>query len=58
MTSTLSARAADPLPSGPRAMAHAGGLHGVGVFILLAGALLPIMDLFITNAALPGISAS
>jgi MFS family permease len=39
-------------------MARAGGLHAVGVFILLAGAFLPIMDFFITNVALPSISAS
>jgi MFS family permease len=38
-------------------MAMAGGLHPVGVFILLAGAFLPIMDFFITNVALPSIDA-
>ncbi|HEX6356640.1 MFS transporter [Actinophytocola sp.] len=42
----------------PRAVARAGGLHPVGVFILLAGAFLPIMDFFITNVALPSIDAS
>ncbi|MFI6744156.1 MFS transporter [Nonomuraea sp. NPDC050451] len=42
----------------PRAMAQAGGLHPFGVFILLAGAFLPIMDFFITNVALPSIDAS
>jgi MFS family permease len=35
-----------------------GGLHPIGVFILLAGAFLPIMDFFITNVALPSIGAS
>ena len=38
--------------------ARAGGLHPVGVFFLLAGAFLPIMDFFITNVALPSIDAS
>ncbi|GAA4710947.1 MFS transporter [Phytohabitans rumicis] len=33
-------------------------LHPVGVFFLLAGAFLPIMDFFITNVALPSIDAS
>ncbi len=42
----------------PRATADAGGLHPAGVFILLAGAFLPIMDFFITNVALPSINAS
>lgn len=42
----------------PRTVARAGGLHPVGVFILLAGAFLPIMDFFITNVALPSIDAS
>lgn len=42
----------------PRAVARAGGLHPAGVFILLAGAFLPIMDFFITNVALPSIDAS
>lgn len=39
---------------------HAGarGLHPFGVFILLAGAFMPIMDFFITNVALPSIDAS
>jgi MFS family permease len=41
-----------------RATALAGGLHPFGVFILLAGAFMPIMDFFITNVALPSISAS
>ena len=35
-----------------RATALAGGLHPFGVFILLAGAFMPIMDFFITNVAL------
>jgi MFS family permease len=42
----------------PRAVARAGGLHPIGVFLLLAGAFLPIMDFFITNVALPSINAS
>lgn len=42
----------------PRAVALTGGLHPVGVFFLLAGAFLPIMDFFITNVALPSIDAS
>ncbi len=42
----------------PRAVALSGGLHPVGVFFLLAGAFLPIMDFFITNVALPSIDAS
>jgi Major Facilitator Superfamily len=41
-----------------RATALAGGLSPFGVFILLAGAFMPIMDFFITNVALPTISAS
>jgi hypothetical protein len=41
-----------------RAAALAGGLHPFGVFILLAGAFMPIMDFFITNVALPSISTS
>jgi EmrB/QacA subfamily drug resistance transporter len=52
-----SRRVADRSPSA-REMARAGGLHGVGVFVLLAGAFLPIMDFFITNVALPSINAS
>jgi MFS family permease len=39
-------------------VARGGGLHPVGVFVLLAGAFLPIMDFFITNVALPSIDAS
>src|SRR6266487_1703630 len=42
----------------PRATARAGGLHPLGVLVLLAGAFLPIMDFFITNVALPSIDAS
>src|SRR5215467_537810 len=42
----------------PRAMARAGGLHMVGVYVLLAGAFLPIADFFIVNVALPTISSS
>jgi EmrB/QacA subfamily drug resistance transporter len=45
-------------PASPRVVALSGGLHPVGVFFLLAGAFLPIMDFFITNVALPSINAS
>jgi MFS family permease len=41
--------------SSPRATARAGGLHAVGVMVLLAGAFLPIADFFIVNVALPTI---
>ncbi|TCO46870.1 EmrB/QacA subfamily drug resistance transporter [Kribbella antiqua] len=53
MSVTLTAR-----PDSPRSVALAGGLHPAGVFFLLAGAFLPIMDFFITNVALPSIDAS
>ncbi|WP_433186285.1 MFS transporter [Actinoallomurus sp. CA-150999] len=56
MTSTITP--ADSRPASPRSVARAGGLHPIGVFILLAGAFLPIMDFFITNVALPDIEAS
>src|SRR2546426_3890065 len=46
MTSTVS----------PPEPAHA--LRPVGVFVLLAGAFLPIMDFFITNVALPSIDST
>jgi MFS family permease len=36
-------------------MARAGGLHPLGVLVLLAGAFLPIADFFIVNVALPTI---
>ncbi|MBU3063173.1 MFS transporter [Nocardia sp. NEAU-G5] len=52
--SSTASRATAP----PREMARIGQLHPVGVFILLAGAFLPIMDFFITNLALPTISAT
>src|SRR4029450_1998219 len=42
----------------PGAMARAGGLHSIGVLVLLAGAFLPIADFFIVNVALPTISAT
>jgi MFS family permease len=42
-------------PVSPRAMARAGGLHPLGVLVLLAGAFLPIADFFIVNVALPTI---
>jgi MFS family permease len=45
-------------PTSPRDLALTGGLHPLGVFFLLAGAFLPIMDFFITNVALPSIDAS
>jgi EmrB/QacA subfamily drug resistance transporter len=56
MVVTLPAKQAGP--SSPRVVALSGGLHPVGVFFLLAGAFLPIMDFFITNVALPSINAS
>ncbi|WP_433475029.1 MFS transporter [Spirillospora sp. CA-142024] len=58
MKTSLSTRSPDAAPASPRAVAQAGGLHPFGVFILLAGAFLPIMDFFITNVALPSIDAS
>jgi EmrB/QacA subfamily drug resistance transporter len=58
MTTIVPARPAGSAPASPRALAQSGGLHAVGVFILLAGAFLPIMDFFITNVALPSIDAS
>jgi MFS family permease len=42
----------------PRAVARGGGLHTIGVYVLLAGAFLPIADFFIVNVALPTISDS
>ncbi|WP_406437535.1 MFS transporter [Streptomyces sp. NBC_01613] len=57
MTTTTSSPARAAALS-PHATARAGGLHPAGVFILLAGAFLPIMDFFITNVALPSIDAS
>ncbi|MER5182377.1 MFS transporter [Streptomyces sp. NPDC002896] len=57
MTTTTSSRA-EATALSPHATARAGGLHPAGVFILLAGAFLPIMDFFITNVALPSIDAS
>ena len=41
-----------------RSTALAGGLHPFGVFLLLAGAFMPIMDFFITNVAVPSIRGS
>src|SRR6266540_1621008 len=55
---TASRPAPSVAPASARATALAGGLHPIGVFILLAGAFLPIMDFFITNVALPSIDAS
>src|SRR5215472_4888446 len=58
MTTTLGPPQAG-LSRGPaRATALAGGLHPLGVLILLAGAFMPIMDFFITNVALPSIDSS
>ncbi|MFF4274222.1 MFS transporter [Streptomyces sp. NPDC001536] len=57
MTTTTSSQAGASTLS-PHAVARGGGLHPAGVFILLAGAFLPIMDFFITNVALPSIDAS
>jgi MFS family permease len=37
----------------PRTMTRAGGLHPFGVFILMAGAFMPLADFFIVNVALP-----
>ena len=42
----------------PREMARTGGLHDIGVYVLLAGAFLPIADFFIVNVALPTIAVS
>lgn len=58
MTTTTSSSQAGAITLSPQAVARAGGLHPAGVFILLAGAFLPIMDFFITNVALPSIDAS
>ncbi|MFJ2241156.1 MFS transporter [Streptomyces sp. NPDC087859] len=58
MTTTTSSSQARATALSPFAVARAGGLHPAGVFILLAGAFLPIMDFFITNVALPSIDAS
>ncbi|QJT06376.1 MFS transporter [Streptomyces asoensis] len=58
MATTTSSRHAGAAAISPYAAARAGGLHPVGVLILLAGAFLPIMDFFIINVALPSIDAS
>jgi MFS family permease len=50
--------ARESTPTSPRAMAKAGGLHFVGVLVLLAGAFLSIADFFIVNVALPTINRS
>jgi hypothetical protein len=39
-------------------MARAGELHEFGVYALLAGAFLPIADIFIVNVAWPTIASS
>ncbi|TIV77576.1 MAG: hypothetical protein E5V64_30110 [Mesorhizobium sp.] len=49
---------AGPVRHSARSMARAGGLHDLGVHVLLAGAFLPIADFFIVNVALPTIQAS
>ena len=49
---------AGPARHSARSMARAGGLHGLGVYVLLAGAFLPIADFFIVNVALPTIQTS
>ena len=41
----------------PRSMAALAGCTGVGVYVLLAGAFLPVADFFIVNVALPTIAA-
>ena len=58
MTSTVRPAQAGPALGSARATALAGGLHPLGVLVLLAGAFMPIMDFFITNVALPSIDAS
>ena len=58
MTTTLGPARAGLGPTSARAAALAGGLHPFGVFILLAGAFMPIMDFFITSVALPSIDKS
>src|SRR5215471_11083094 len=57
MSVSVGSSAASDLAS-PRAMARAGGLHFVGVLVLLAGAFLPIADFFIVNVALPTINST
>ena len=47
-----------PRRASAKATARTGGLHPFGVFVLLAGAFMPIMDFFITNVALPSIDAT
>src|SRR5688572_24087799 len=54
----VQAGAAGDRRGSPREVASAGGLHPFGVFILLAGAFLPIADFFIVNVALPSIDRS
>ena len=58
MTSIINSPRAGSRPASARGTALAGGLHPLGVLILLAGAFLPIMDFFITNVALPSIDTS
>lgn len=58
MTTTIDSSQAVPVAILPRATARAGGMHPLGMLILLAGAFLPIMDFFITNVALPSIDVS
>ena len=58
MTTTAHLAHAGQGQASARASALAGGLHPLGVFVLLAGAFMPIMDFFITNVALPSIDAT
>jgi len=58
VTSTIRAAQSRPARGSARAAALAGGLHPIGVLVLLAGAFMPIMDFFITNVALPSINTS
>lgn len=58
MTTTTSSSRHSAIPRGGSRAANSGGLTPFGVFIMLAGAFLPIMDFFITNVALPSIDAS
>ena len=53
MTTTAYSRPGRQVSTSPRSVARAGGLHPVGVLVLLAGAFLPIADFFIVNVALP-----
>lgn len=58
MTTPVTPRHHHAPRTSPHTTALAGGLHPLGVLVLLAGAFLPIMDFFITNVALPSIDTS